>query len=48
MLSVLDERNRSYTDGADGFISKPLDRDRVMEVINEIDARRNERAKRVS
>lgn len=48
MLSVLDERNRSYTDGADGFISKPLDRDRVVEVIKEIDARKNERAKRVS
>ncbi len=35
MLSVLDERHRAYRDGADGFIAKPLDRDRLIKVIEE-------------
>jgi signal transduction histidine kinase/CheY-like chemotaxis protein len=35
MLSVLDERQRADKDGADGFISKPLDRDIVMQVIEQ-------------
>jgi CheY-like chemotaxis protein len=33
MLSVLDERQRAKKDGADGFIAKPLDRDRLMLAI---------------
>lgn len=33
MLSVLDERKRAMNDGADGFIAKPLDRDRLMLAI---------------
>jgi signal transduction histidine kinase/CheY-like chemotaxis protein len=33
MLSVLDERQRAMKDGADGFIAKPLDRDRLMLAI---------------
>jgi CheY-like chemotaxis protein/anti-sigma regulatory factor (Ser/Thr protein kinase) len=33
MLSVLDERQRALKDGADGFIAKPLDRDRLMLAI---------------
>ena len=37
MLSVLDERHRAYRDGADGFISKPLDRDRLVQVIEEVE-----------
>jgi signal transduction histidine kinase/CheY-like chemotaxis protein len=36
MLSVLDERKRAFRDGADGFVSKPLDRDRLMQVIMEV------------
>jgi signal transduction histidine kinase/CheY-like chemotaxis protein len=35
MLSVLDERHRAYRDGADGFVAKPLDRDRLIQVIEE-------------
>jgi signal transduction histidine kinase/CheY-like chemotaxis protein len=35
MLSVLDERQRAFKDGADGFIAKPLDRDRLLQAINE-------------
>ena len=37
MLSVLDERKRANTDGADGFIAKPLDRDRLIEVLANVD-----------
>ena len=48
MLSVLDERNRANRDGADGFILKPLDRDRVVEVIKEIDARAKIKVQQVS
>jgi signal transduction histidine kinase/CheY-like chemotaxis protein len=33
MLSVLDERQRAAKDGADGFIAKPLDRDRLISAI---------------
>lgn len=33
MLSVLDERQRAVKEGADGFIAKPLDRDRLMLAI---------------
>jgi signal transduction histidine kinase/CheY-like chemotaxis protein len=33
MVSVLDERQRSVEYGADGFISKPLDRDRLIYAI---------------
>ena len=36
MLSVLDERKRAFKDGADGFISKPLDRDRLLQMIAEV------------
>ena len=35
MLSVLDERKRANEEGADGFISKPLDRDRLIEALNQ-------------
>jgi signal transduction histidine kinase/CheY-like chemotaxis protein len=35
MLSVLDERQRAFKDGADGFIAKPLDRDRLLQAIDE-------------
>ena len=35
MLSVLDERKRANQDGADGFISKPLDRDRLMNALDQ-------------
>ena len=35
MLSVLDERKRANQDGADGFIIKPLDRDRLMEALEQ-------------
>ena len=38
MLSVLDERHRAYRDGADGFIAKPLDRDRLIQVIEEVES----------
>jgi CheY-like chemotaxis protein len=38
MLSVLDERKRANAEGADGFISKPLDRDRLIEVLENIDS----------
>ncbi len=37
MLSVLDERHRAYRDGADGFIAKPLDRDRLVQMIEEVE-----------
>jgi CheY-like chemotaxis protein/anti-sigma regulatory factor (Ser/Thr protein kinase) len=33
MVSVLDERLRAIKDGADGFIAKPLDRDRLIDAI---------------
>ena len=36
MLSVLDERKRAFKDGADGFILKPLDRDHLLQVIDEV------------
>jgi CheY-like chemotaxis protein/nitrogen-specific signal transduction histidine kinase len=35
MLSVLDERNAAYKAGADGFISKPLDRDVLMKAFED-------------
>lgn len=36
MLSVLDERKRAFKEGADGFISKPLDRDQLLQMIGEV------------
>jgi signal transduction histidine kinase/CheY-like chemotaxis protein len=35
MLSVLDERNAAYKAGADGFISKPLDRDAMIKAFDD-------------
>jgi CheY-like chemotaxis protein/anti-sigma regulatory factor (Ser/Thr protein kinase) len=35
MLSVLDERKRAFKEGADGFILKPLDRDYLLQIIDE-------------
>jgi CheY-like chemotaxis protein len=35
MLSVLDERNRAFKEGADGFIFKPLERDHLLQVIED-------------
>lgn len=36
MLSVLDERKRAFKEGADGFISKPLDCDHLLQMIAEV------------
>jgi signal transduction histidine kinase/CheY-like chemotaxis protein len=35
MLSVLDEQQRASKDGADGFVPKPLDRDRLLQAIED-------------
>ncbi len=35
MLSVLDEGKRALADGADGFIPKPLDRDNLLQAIED-------------
>jgi CheY-like chemotaxis protein len=46
MLSVLDERHRAYRDGADGFIPKPLDRDRLIKMIEEVETGNRPTAKK--
>jgi signal transduction histidine kinase/CheY-like chemotaxis protein len=35
MLSVLDEKQRALKDGADGFIAKPMDRDLLLQAIED-------------
>ncbi|MGL4490012.1 MAG: ATP-binding response regulator, partial [Rhizobiaceae bacterium] len=35
MLSMLDEEKRALKDGADGFISKPVDRDRLLQALED-------------